>query len=388
MRIKVLIIFFLTSLTAFAQDKPYAVKVVDRLASTEMWGRGYTKNGLQKASEFIEKEFASMGLQPLNGTGFLQEFSYPVNTFPGAVEVTLNGKKLEPGVDFIVGPESRGVKSKGKLFQKDSTLFIDVENRVIVSLEKKLTWSVAQKPADYTSIIIDKNRINETPSSIQVNIVNKPVSAFKTNNVAAYVKGTYMPDSFIVITAHYDHLGGMGKNTYFPGANDNASGVALLLDLAKYYAKNPQPYSMAFICFSGEEAGLLGSKYFTDNPLIPLDKIRFLTNVDIAGTGEDGIAVVNATVFSKEFALFEQINSRESYMSKIKSRGKAANSDHYWFSEKGVPAFFIYTMGGIQAYHDVFDKAETLPLNKYEELFQLMVKFNAALVKRSPVMAE
>ncbi|WP_448636180.1 M28 family peptidase [Pedobacter panaciterrae] len=79
----------------------------------------------------------------------------------------------------------------------------------------------------------------------------------------------------MVITAHYDHLGGMGNKTYFPGANDNASGISFLLSLAKYYAANPQPYTMAFICFAGEEAGLLGSKYFTEYPLLALQKSGF-----------------------------------------------------------------------------------------------------------------
>ena len=69
----------------------------------------------------------------------------------------------------------------------------------------------------------------------------------------------------------------MGSKTYFPGANDNASGVTQVLTMAKYYATHPQPYTMAFILFSGEEAGLLGSKYFSENPLIPLKNIRFLS---------------------------------------------------------------------------------------------------------------
>ena len=76
----------------------------------------------------------------------------------------------------------------------------------------------------------------------------------------------------------------MGKDTYFPGANDNASGISLLLNLAHYYAANPRPYSIGFICFAGEEAGLIGSKYFTEHPLVPLKNIRFLINTDLAGT--------------------------------------------------------------------------------------------------------
>jgi aminopeptidase YwaD len=185
----------------------------------------------------------------------------------------------------------------------------------------------------------------------------------------------------IVITAHYDHLGGMGNNTYFPGANDNASGVALMLRLAKFYAANPQKYSLVFIAFSGEEAGLLGSKYFTEHPLVDLKKIRFLINTDLAGTGEEGITVVNATQYKKEFALLNQINEEFRYLVKINSRGKAANSDHYWFSEKGVPSFFIYTMGGIRAYHDIYDRAETLPLTEHDDLFRLITRFNQSLMQ-------
>jgi Zn-dependent M28 family amino/carboxypeptidase len=172
----------------------------------------------------------------------------------------------------------------------------------------------------------------------------------------------------------------MGKDTYFPGANDNASGVSLLMNLAHYYASHPQRYSIGFILFAGEEAGLIGSKYFTENPLVPLKNIRFLLNTDLAGTGEEGITVVNATEYPKEFELLKSINNENKLLAAVNARGKAANSDHYFFSEKGVPAFFFYTLGGIKAYHDVFDKAATLPLNEHEDLFKLIVKFNEKLM--------
>ena len=89
----------------------------------------------------------------------------------------------------------------------------------------------------------------------------------------------------------------MGKDVYFPGANDNASGVAMLLNLANYYSKkeNQPKCSIAFIAFAGEEAGLLGSKYFSEHPLIPLNKMKFLVNLDLLGTGDEGMMVVNAT---------------------------------------------------------------------------------------------
>jgi hypothetical protein len=84
---------------------------------------------------------------------------------------------------------------------------------------------------------------------------------------------------------------------------------------------------------------------------------------------------VNATEYPALFEILEKINSEKKYVAQIKKRGKAANSDHYYFSENGVPAFFLYTMGGIKAYHDVLDKPETLPLSDYEDVFKLLRDF-------------
>ena len=373
-------IFLFSSFISFSQDVAFARKIVDTLTSPDFWGRGYTKEGMGKAATFLSEEFQSFGLKPISGNSFFQEFTYPVNTFPGKMEVAINGKDLIPGQDFIVGAESKGVKGKGDLSQIDSVQFVYKDKRVLVKLEDKLTWDVAQEAADYSLIIVDKKAVKGKPVDIKLNVENKMIDKFKASNVCGMVRGTQKPDSIIFITAHYDHLGGMGSDTYFPGANDNASGISLLLNLARYYGKNPQPYSIGFICFAGEEAGLVGSKYFTDHPLIPLKRIRFLINTDLAGTGEEGITVVNATEFPIEFEMMKKINDEYKFLVAINSRGKAANSDHYFFTEHGVPSFFFYTLGGIKAYHDVFDKATTLPLNEHEDLFKLLLKFNEKLM--------
>jgi aminopeptidase YwaD len=365
---------------ADAQQLSFGKKIVDTLTSSYFWGRGYTNDGMKKAADFLMAEFKNYGLQPIDGKNYLQNFSYPVNTFPGKMEVSINGKELQPGKDFIVSAESKGNKAENDLQPFDSIQFINRIEKVIVKLQDKLTMDVSPEAANYTLILVDKKSVTGVPQRFKINIDNKQINNFKASNVCAVVTGTAKPDSFIFITAHYDHLGGLGKDTYFPGANDNASGISLLLNLAQYYSKNPARYSICFICFAGEEAGLIGSKYFTENPLVPLKNIRFLVNTDLAGTGEEGITVVNATEFPKEFAMMQQINKENNLLTAVNARGKAANSDHYFFTEKGVPAFFFYTQGGIKAYHDVFDKAATLPLNEYEDLFKLVVKFNERLM--------
>jgi aminopeptidase YwaD len=376
-----ILIFMAMGFPGHTQDMPYARHLVDTLTSTTFWGRGYTKNGMTKAADFIESEFKKAGLQSFHGK-FQQSFFYSVNTFPGKMEVSVDGKQLTPGVDFIVGAESRGANAAGNLVKQDSARFVDVKNKIEVLLRDKLTWSVSNESAPFTRIEIDKKKINKAPSTISVKIENKLVPKFKAANVCGFVKGTQKPDSLLVITAHYDHLGGMGNATYFPGANDNASGVALLISLARHYSANPLRYSIAFIAFGGEEAGLRGSEFFVQSPLFPLKNIRFLTNLDLTGTGEEGITTVNASVFKQEFGLLFEINNQKNYFVKIKSRGKAANSDHYWFTERSVPSFFIYAMGGIQAYHNVFDRAETLPLTEFADLFHLIVDFNQAISHR------
>ena len=379
MKIFFLLLVLFVSTNSFSQDISYNRKIVDTLASATFWGRGYTKDGMQKAAKFLANEFETLGLKPLDTKDYFQKFTYSANTFPGDMEVSVNNKKLVPGVDFLVTADSHANEGKGKLVQQDSVTFVNAKEKIIVTLENKLTWDASQKEENFTVIQLDKKRFTESPSSFKVDIENKFIKKFEAANVCAIVAGTQKPDSFIFITAHYDHLGGMGEDTYFPGANDNASGVALLLSLAKYYASHPQKYSIGFILFAGEEIGLLGSKYYTEHPIVPLKNIRFLTNTDLAGTGVEGITVVNAAVFEKEFKLMSKINDEYKYLVSIGARGKAANSDHHWFTELGVPSFFFYTKGGIAAYHDVFDKAETLPLNEQADLMQLMIKFNEGL---------
>lgn len=378
-----LILFILAAQPSQAQDMGYARKMIDTLTSPTLYGRGYLREGMTKASDLISHEFRASGLKPLAGKSFRQDFSYQVNTFPGTMSLSINGKSLIPGKDFIVMPESQAKEGYMKLMQRDSTTFINSSNRAFVRLKDKLTWSVSPEQADYTGIEIRKNAIEGPPKDMEIHIESQLQSDFTASNICAMVKGKSKPDSIILITAHYDHLGGMGNNTYFPGANDNASGVSFLLNLAKYYAKHPQPYTMAFICFAGEEIGLLGSRHFTENPLIDLQKIRFLINVDMVGTGETGITVVNATLHQREFDLLNNINNKQQYLTKINPRGKAANSDHYFFTEAGVPAFFMYTQGGISAYHDVEDIARTLPLTAYENLFKLFIEFNSQLMTSS-----
>ncbi|HNP47207.1 MAG TPA: M28 family peptidase [Bacteroidia bacterium] len=375
-----ILILWIIPATGFSQSLELGRSFVDTLSSQTFWGRGYTKDGMHRAAVFLEGKFREYGLQPLSKKDYFQEYSYPVNTFPGKMSVQLNGLDLIPGKDFIISAESSGAVASGELEQADSVTFIDRMNKVIVALRPKLTMDVSERAEAYTLVLLKEGALNKDPFKYKIAVENKEVKKFEARNICGMVKGNAVPDSFIFITAHYDHLGGLGADVFFPGANDNASGVSLLMNLAQYYAKHPQRYSIGFLLFSGEEAGLKGSEYFTEHPTVDLKKIRFLTNTDLAGTGVDGITVVNASEFPAEFEMLKEVNSEKQLLKAINSRGKAANSDHYFFTEKGVPSFFFYTLGGISAYHDIFDRSETLPMNEHEDLFKLMLGFNRKLM--------
>ncbi|HNS43365.1 MAG TPA: M28 family peptidase, partial [Taishania sp.] len=95
----------------------------------------------------------------------------------------------------------------------------------------------------------------------------------------------------------------------------------------------------------------------------------------IFGSGEDGITVVNGAIFQNYFDLLTNINDQQQLLKQIKARGYAANSDHYWFTEKGVPSFFIYTMGPNKNYHDIDDTYENLSFAEVNDLQTLLVNF-------------
>jgi hypothetical protein len=423
----------LLSLKGFSQDLHYAHRIVNTLASPAMHGRGYVNNGCNMAGDYLKHQFDSLHLQSFNNNYF-QNFSFPVNTFPFDVELTINGKALIAGKDYIVeAPSGKGKGDYGGItasnhynhskeevagylyychknrkdivfdydsLTRDDAKFLQAlkqtelpkEERppaVFIIENKKLTMDVSEKEFSYPVFTVLRSALPASGgagiSDLSFKVSPKLIKDFKTHNIIGYIRGSQYPDSFIVYTAHYDHLGQMGKDVYFPGANDNASGIAMLLNLASYYDKkeNQPACSIAFIAFAGEEAGLLGSKYFSEHPLFPLSEMKFLINLDLLGTGDEGMMVVNATTFPKQFALLDSINNAKHYLIKIGQRGKAANSDHYWFTEEGVPSFYFYTLGGIAAYHDIYDKPETLPLTAFDNVFLLIVDFTSALQKDS-----
>ncbi len=260
---------------------------------------------------------------------------------------------------------------------------INLQFPIVEIIDTKFTWSVDQEQTAFPRFEVQKNSFNPRKDSPTISYtIDAKMVEHTARNIISYVPSKRKTKKTIVFTAHYDHLGRMGQTTYFPGGNDNASGVAMLVELARYYVSHPlKKTNVVFIAFAGEEVGLLGSQYYVEHPIFPLKNIQFLFNTDIMGSGEEGITIVNATLFPQQFKLLNDINTQKKYVSRIGARGAAANSDHYYFSEKGVPAFFMYTQGPNKHYHDVYDTYEELSFNEFNDLFHLLIDFGTELSK-------
>ncbi len=405
-------IFLVLSLftgSLFGQDLSQVKKDLEKLTSEEFAGRGYVKEGIQNAANYLEERLKEIEVETVER----QSFEILVNTFPRNSSLKLGPGRLKEGKDYILDPRSSGFQGKGTArfvaadtilsgrpialqegeipivdadrfkSPEEITLFREflisrVEVGPIILLREKLTWSVGQREYPFPIIEVDRSLVTDEVdgSTIWINTFSEEKN-IEMENVIGKIKG-HRSDSTIVFTAHYDHLGMMG-NAMFPGASDNATGTSMTLDLAKYYSKTTPEFDTYFVFFAAEEAGLKGSKYMVTNPAFDLSRVKFLINLDLMGSAEKGITVVNGKQHRTQMNRMSMINQEQNLVPKIKLRGNTPNSDHYWFAESGVPAIFIYTEGNITAYHDVYDVSEGIDWANYEEVFTLIVEFTKTL---------
>ena len=410
-----LILLALVAVDVAAQDLNLYKKIVKQLSSAKYEGRGYANGGVNKAGEYLEKEFTKAGADEV----ICQPFKININTFPGAMTMKVDGKKLEAGVDFTLREFSPGAKGSYKLYHIDTTnydskkIFADLarpENKdafVVCDFwftykhsadfkrlqSRKETPSVAgliytwNEPLKfykaYGERVIEKPMLWATTSAlsaeaqnIELDIENRFLKDFECFNVIAKVEGK-RHDACYVFTAHYDHLGLLGKKVFFAGAHDNASGTAAIVTLASHYAKNRPEYDIYFIAFSGEDAYLRGSEWYANNPIVPLKQIKYLFNLDMIGDNNPMQYCEVSDEGERGYELFVKINNDKKYF-KALDRGKlAGNSDHYPFAQRNVPCIFLENKEGdaFKYYHTSFDTWERAIFDSYEPTFKLVTDF-------------
>ena len=309
----------LASVQLGAQDLPHFKRIVRELSSARYQGRGYARDGANKAGKYLQKEFEKAGADEVT----LQPFTIDINTFCGAMEMRADGRKLRPGVDFSMREYSPGVHGEFPVYHVDTLNFdgdrlladlarpenagcmvccefwFTYKHRKVFSKLQEAgecpnagllyTWEAPIKFFKaYGEKVVDKPIVWVTPEAIEgvdkvkLNVDNQFLKDYGLFNVIAKVNGRNH-DSCYVFTAHYDHLGNLGRRVYYPGANDNASGTAAIVTLARHYAQNRPEYDMYFVAFSGEDANLRGSTYYAEHPPVPLSQIKYLFNIDMIG---------------------------------------------------------------------------------------------------------
>ena len=207
----------------------------------------------------------------------------------------------------------------------------------------------------------------------------------KGENVLGFIEGTDLKDEVLIITAHYDHLGKKDTSIY-NGADDNASGTSAILEIAEAFMKAKKDYvgprrSVLIMAVSGEEKGLLGSKYYTENPIYSLEKTIANLNVDMIGRIDkhhkngDYIYLIGSDRLSTELHnISEEVNRKHfnleldyTFNDKDDPNRYYYRSDHYNFAKNNIPVIFYFN-GIHKDYHKPTDTKEKIDFKKIQKI--------------------
>lgn len=257
--------------------------------------------------------------------------------------------------------------------------FAHVKQSAVNALLKAAPLTVTSdgKEVQLSSLSEIGSHIDKTLTPISQSFANTKaslVTKFESQSIKAYnligvIEGEgELADETIIVGGHYDHigLGGIGsrarnrRGEIHNGADDNATGTAAVLEIARRVASGPKPKRrIVFICFSGEERGLLGSKYYVTAPAFPLDKTVAMLNFDMIGTLRNNLVEVNGVGTAKEFAAIVDAVDEESPLNTKRIDTPFAGSDHLPFFQNQIPVMFCFT-GITPRYHTPDDDFETI----------------------------
>lgn len=262
----------------------------------------------------------------------------------------------------------------------------------VITITEKVANDILAK--NNTSLEQVKKTISDSKAPHSF-VVNAPIKgqlgaseeALNDPNVVGFMEGTDLKDEVVVLGGHYDHDGILPDGTFFPGADDNGSGTVAVIEAAKAFAQakkdgNGPRRSILFIAFAAEEKGLLGSNFYVENPLYPIENTVACINVDMIGRIDDMhldgnhnyIHVIGTNKLSSELnPLVEKANEQYTRMELDGTYNDPNDpqrlyyrSDHYNFAKKGIPSLFFFS-GLHPHYHTVEDTVDKID-------FPMMVK--------------
>ena len=378
------------------------------LASDKLEGRRTGTPGEKLAYEYLSAQFEKTGLIPKgDGNSFLQAFEINEGKeILPATHLSINGNSLETATDFfpfifsndgaVKADASPAFQEKGmpwfwdikeSIEENKNNPHFDLEDAIrnkAIEFSKKgasacivfnsgkvddeLKFDGKSKtpririPVVYLSKEIAKKYLSDKSANLHIEMQTALGNKKRTgHNVIGYIDNHAA--NTIIIGAHYDHLGygedhnslWTGKPAIHHGADDNASGTAAVLELAKIMKKSKlKNNNYLFICFSGEELGLYGSKYFTENPTVPLSTVNYMINSDMIGRLNDSTHAITIGGYgtSPEWGKILPAKTKSLFV-KFDSSG-IGPSDHTSFYLKDIPVLFFFT-GTHADYHKPTD---------------------------------
>ncbi len=396
--------YILTGSRLFAQtadsihiDQSEIKDILSFLASDSLKGRGNYTIELAKAANYIAKKFTAIGLEPFMGWPTLHQ---PFQTFDKKAVardiIQWNTKELDAH-DFIyltteIIPTTKTL-ADFKIIEIENTLpdsffyYNSYDSGVLIWIKKKLSKKedILPNTAIIRTDLLKHNILivaNENRPEKLLLHLNTDYYKNMLLNIVGVLPGKSKSDEVVIFSAHYDHLGAEIKRLedgIYNGANDNASGLATLLMLAQYYAKESNnERTLIFCAFAGEELGLIGSRVFVN--YVDPKTVKAVINMDMVGIPQNGkkhIFITGAS-YSNFADIFrkELFNSHNNFIVDFyESEDMFKRSDNYSFAVKGIPAHnFMSIDDRDPCYHKPCDEVNRLDIPYMEILIKAIIQ--------------
>ncbi|MER3413120.1 MAG: hypothetical protein C4341_02555 [Armatimonadota bacterium] len=419
---------------------------ISYLAGPECAGRGTGQNGYQKAAEYVAARFKEFGLKPIGADGsYFQNVPLmrtEVDLAQSVIEVgrarivftdaaTIDGAagdlEIEGELAFVRGRVTDAEALRGRVVLYDGEM--NRETRIALTRAQaaavfalsdevgrgepristdgraarqgrpfgRISRGAAERLAGAAGVSLPTEEMGATtlvtPATAKV-VLKVQTTEIGVPNVVGLLEGSdpILKEEVVGLGAHLDHLGRQGDVIYY-GADDDASGSTALLAVAKALVSNPTrpKRSILFMAFCGEEMGLIGSRYYTDHPLIPTEKMICHLQMDMVGRNEessqepaaenvDTIHLVGSKRLSSELhALVLAMNRYVNFRFEYDEEDVFSRSDHVNFHNKGIPVAFLFD-GFHPDYHQPTDTVDKINLDKIANAARLfyLVAFEAA----------
>lgn len=395
---------------ACAQTSPSLVdvnetkRIINVLAADDMRGRRAGTADIDRAAAFIADEFKKVGLQPLQGSSYLQEFvmlrpkmnllkvemdgadadtknvivvtaegDFKVNEKSGYDIVRIAaGEKLGERIPAVLGAQKNTLVYMDTSFASSFSRLTSLKRQVMKGSPNLVFVLTAKEPGSFT--IKAEHSFTET----------------RYANVVGVLPGKSRKNEYVIFSGHYDHIGvgkPVGTDSIFNGANDDAAGTTAVIQLASYFKKRKNnERALVFVAFTAEEVGGFGSKYFSRqmNP----DQVVAMFNIEMIGT-ESKWGKNSAYITGFEKSSMGEILQRnlkgtpfQFHPDPYPAQNLFYRSDNATLAELGVPAHTISTskMDSEPNYHKVSDEVSTLDLDNMAQIISAIAQSSASIV--------